>query len=160
MNHKTSLVGAASALCAGIALALPQVAVAGVPPQFDHLKCYQVKDSQKQERVDVDLLTYFQDQLEEGCTVLTKAKMYCTAAQKIRVTEDPEPQPVGDDPRLDNLLTLQGQYGLVQGFLCYNVRCPKIEPEEKLLNDQFGERPIEEKRAKMLCAPAVSPDID
>lgn len=146
MMHRSSLVGIrqwflTGAFVLGLStLHIPAFAQ-GIPGDPDHLKCYQVlKDENQAEVKDLDLVNKFG--LEAGCHLVTKAKLFCTPAAKF-LHENPGN---GDDPRGDRLLT---------DFTCYKVQCPPVSKKIHI-DDQFGDRDIGIKNARMVCAPTIS----
>lgn len=111
----------------------------------DHLQCYTVvKDSATTE--DKVILDLFNDRFgeETDCTLVTKARLFCTPAAK-----GVEPNPPGDDSRGPQLES---------DFLCYRVKCPNPERREiSLVDDQFGARSITVKSSRLfLCAPVAA----
>jgi hypothetical protein len=135
------LVGALTlGMHAGLA-ALNSTAFAQViPGDPDHLKCYQVrKDQNHLDEKEVDLVNKFG--LEPGCHVLTRARLFCTPVRKFIEGGD------GNDPRGAALQT---------DFTCYNVQCPPSPNRRVAIDDQFGDRDIGIKNARMLCAPTLS----
>jgi hypothetical protein len=110
------------------------------PPDPDHLKCYQVlQDTNPREKEIVDLLN---DQfgLEKQCTVFTKSPFFCAPTAKFS-----HDNRLGDDPRGP---------ALQPDYLCYRVECGKRNKQTILVDDQFGQRLITIKDARLLCAPA------
>jgi len=132
-------IGAAAAL-----LVLPALANA----QFDHMRCFKIKDSAK---FDAQAsLTSLQQQfgLDENCTIKGKGKMFCVPTSKtltgfIDKSKDGIPQVDldGDELAFDSI--------------CYKVKCPKREIAPEVVTDQFGTRTVEKFKSALLCAPAV-----
>lgn len=111
-----------------------------IPGEADHLKCYQVQKDQKDPEVkEVDLVNKFG--LEPACHVSTKARLFCTPARKFVDGGN------GNDPRGAELDT---------DFTCYNVQCPPNPSRRVEIDDQFGDRDIGIKNARMLCTPTLS----
>lgn len=111
-----------------------------IPGGLDHLKCYQVlKDQNPLGEKEVDLVNKFG--LEPECHVVTRARLFCTPVSKFI------PGGNGDDPRGDRLET---------DFTCYNVQCPPSPKRSVEIHDQFGDRDIGIKNARMLCTPTLS----
>jgi hypothetical protein len=111
-----------------------------IPGEPDHLKCYQVKKDQNQlDEKEVDLVNQFG--LEPGCHVFTKARLFCTPVRKFIEGGN------GNDPRGAALQT---------DFTCYNVQCPPSPNRRLEIDDQFGDRDIGIKNARMLCTPTIS----
>ena len=150
--RKHSMRSLATGLCAGIAFALaPQVGLAG-NGYPDHLQCFGVGDSGESVGVKVDLASMFPYEYAEGCKVVGKARRFCTWAAKYLAEEDMATKSHGGE---DNVVGSTVENGAeMAGFLCYDVRCPKREPTEDYMYDQFGERLIELKQTQRLCAPA------
>jgi hypothetical protein len=111
---------------------------------FDHLGCAEVtKDSNPKEEQLVDLENKLG--LEPGCALVTKAAYICAPTVKFRLDEI---DPSGDDPRGE---------GYSHNMLCYKVSCDKREKQLITLDDQFGQREIQIKEAKLLCTPGEEP---
>jgi hypothetical protein len=136
----------AAAVVVGVTVLVGQsgTGLAQVPPgaEADHLKCYTVvKDQNIKDKVIIDLFNK-QFGTESECSLLTKAPLFCAPSAKAVGTNPP-----GDDPRGPKLES---------DFLCYRVRCPKLEKREiPLVDDQFGKRSITIKSAQLVCAPAT-----
>ncbi len=112
------------------------------PGQFDHLKCYKIKDPLKL-RGRVDL---FSPQFgPEDCRI-HKAKLFCVPASKRVVNAFDDSQPI--DP-----LAVFGPPA-PGDRICYQIKCRKPYPPDQLVTDQFGTRVIEELRPDLLCTPA------
>jgi hypothetical protein len=132
----------AGALALGLSSSMQlETAVAQIiPGEADHLKCYQVlKDQNDPEVKEVDLVNKFG--LEPECHVSTKARLFCTPARKFIAGGN------GNDPRGAELDT---------DFTCYNVQCPPNPSRRVEIDDQFGNRDIGIKNARMLCTPTIS----
>lgn len=118
--------------------------------QFDHLKCYKIKDNQRvfvASAHTVDLVPEHSPPFDpEDCTVKMKAKFFCTDVRKENVLPLPPGAPAGPD-------TTQ--------YVCYKFkgRCSPAVPVGLTVDvtDQFASGSIEIKKAGMLCAPA---DLD
>ena len=146
--HRTSLFSfrrwlltSALALSMNVGTALHTPGFAQViPGDPDHLKCYEViKDQNDIDETVVDLVNKFG--LEPQCEVTTKARLFCTPVRKW--TEGGN----GDDPRGAALNT---------DFTCYNVQCPPNPLRRLEIDDQFGNRDIGIRNARMLCTPTQS----
>jgi hypothetical protein len=128
----------------GSSLVLLAPAGAGAQVQIfehDHLKCYQARDSNKAGRHAVEL---FNSQfLGEKCKVSNKASYLC--APTIKVSVDGVIK--GDDPRGDAIDQITDDY------LCYKLKCENPVERDVLVNDQFGERRLKIKPARLLCTP-------
>ena len=135
------LVGALS-FCMNAGLtALSSAAFAQViPGDRDHLKCYEVlQDQNPLGEKEVDLVNKFG--LEPNCHVVTKARLFCTPVAKFIEGGN------GDDFRGLELDT---------DFTCYRVECPENPVKEIAIDDQFGDRHIRIKDARLLCTPTWS----
>jgi hypothetical protein len=78
--------------------------------------------------------------IEPGCRIKLPAKLFCTDVRKTNVQPAPPLQVDGADAR---------------DYFCYAVSCPSAPVADDLqLRDQFGNRLVTVKSAKMLCAPA------
>ncbi len=138
--RRTTLWLFAITVFAGASFLMGSVARAGVNPEPDHLKCYQVvEDTNSRDKEIVDL---FNQQFgpESGCTLTTQAPLFC--APTVKVSGPAE----GDDIRGKPLQT---------DFLCYKVKCPKRDKQNILVNDQFGQRVLTIKDAQLLCTPTI-----
>jgi hypothetical protein len=113
---------------------------------FDHYKCYKIKTKEKLKGlVDLDPSQSPPFPLETGCKI-TKARKFCVPVMKT-VTE------------LDTKGTLTPNPGfqgdeLTQDMICYNIRCAKPVIPPQAVEDQFGQRTFEFKKAFELCTPA------
>ncbi len=115
-----------------------------VQAQFDHLKCYKIKDPVKLKGI-VDLNSP-QFGLEAGCKI-GKAKLFCVPATKtVLQAEDKAtglpivPLPVtGPNPG---------------DRVCYKVKCPQPFPPDTAIADQFGIRTVTKFKPSIVCAPA------
>ena len=115
-----------------------------IPGEPDHLKCYEVlKDQNLQDEKEVDLVNKFG--LEPECNVTTKARLFCTPVRKFVDGGN------GNDPRGGAIET---------DFTCYNAQCPPNPPQRVDIDDQFGDRGIKIKNARMLCTPTLSDVLD
>lgn len=107
----------------------------------DHLKCYQARDSNPAGRHAVEL---FNRQFgAEKCRVSNRASLFC--APTIKVSVDGVTK--GDDPRGGPIDEITDDY------LCYPLKCENPVEREILVNDQFGERRLKIKPARLLCTP-------
>jgi hypothetical protein len=131
------------ALAAGIVLA----GVSASEAQFDHLKCYKIRDTTRSFVANSHALDLLSDEPsifpDEACNVKVKAKFYCTDVDKQNVVPAPPGAPDGPQPG---------------DFLCYKFkgRCTPSIPSGTTLNvvDQFASGSIGLIKAGMLCAPA------
>jgi len=110
---------------------------------YDHLKCYKIKDQKTFKSAAADL-----DALQarfglENCRIKPAAKLMCVPATKT-VTElvDGTPEPVAGVTQSDSRL-------------CYKIKCPKSEIEPLVMTDQFGTREVRGFKAVRLCTPAI-----
>ena len=131
-------------LCTASALALFMAGTAGAQliPNFDHLKCYNIKDFALKATYKVDLLPEQQPPftLEAGCKLVVPAKLFCIDVVKQNV----QPPPPGAAPGPK-----------AYDYLCYKLACPKQDLPTLLVTDQFGRRDVTVKPPKFLCAPAT-----
>jgi hypothetical protein len=129
-----------------VAAALPffitATAGAQIVPNFDHLKCYAIKDFAAKKIYKVDLLPEQQPpfNLEAGCKLVVPAKLFCIDVIKQNV----QPPPPGAAPGPK-----------AYDYLCYKLACPKQQLPTILVHDQFGSRDVVVKPPKFLCAPAT-----
>jgi len=108
----------------------------------DHLECYKIKDGAGKAAYTADL-----DGLavETGCTIHVPAKLLCVDTTKENLSPG----------------AVNGGEGPVAGrFLCYKVKCPKLAYGPVGFRDQFGERDVEPKTSKLVCAPELPTDLD
>ena len=126
-----------SALTFGIAILMISSLAWSQPD--DHLKCYSIKDSQAKRTYTADLTGL---SLEPGCTVQVPAKQLCVPTAKTNIT----PAPPGGGPT-----------GTPNAFACYKVKCPKTVLPVVTIRDQFGNRTVTPKKARLLCAPSLRP---
>ena len=140
MNPKRGL----SLLYAAAALVLFTTANAGAQlvPNFDHLKCYAIKDFAPPKTYKVDLLPEQKPpfNLETGCKLVVPAKLFCIDVVKQNV----QPAPPGAAPGPK-----------AYDYLCYRLVCPKQTLPTLVVTDQFGHRDVTVKPPKFLCAPAT-----
>jgi hypothetical protein len=99
-----------------------------------------LKDQNHADEQEVDLVNKFG--VEPECHVVTKARLFCTPVRKFVEGGN------GNDPRGAALNT---------DFTCYNVQCPPNPSRKVEIDDQFGNRDIGIKNARMLCTPTISP---
>jgi hypothetical protein len=126
----------ATILCAGASFTAAQI----VDPEPDHLKCYTIRHLQP---VDPQLRTVeLRNQFrKERCQIEVPARRFCVETVKRIGPNDP-----GDDP-------LGGPAG---HFLCYNINdCEeeRVASQKALAIDQFGQWPIQVRRAQQVCTP-------
>jgi len=113
---------------------------------YDHLKCYKVKDSAKAKAI-VDLtpeqIPPFQ--VGPGCKMVVKGKEFCVPADKFVVDTDAP----GQAPYPTDGVVLQRDY------ICYKVKCPKVDTPDTEVSDQFATRTMSKFKVSKLCVPAV-----
>jgi hypothetical protein len=109
------------------------VARAQVP---DHLQCFRVKDPQPKVRYTADVGGL---SAGPGCLIRVPAKLACVPATKTNVN----PAPPGGGPS-----------ATATAVLCYAVKCEPSAVPELGLQDQFGSRVLQLRKASLLCAPA------
>jgi hypothetical protein len=105
----------------------------------DHLKCFKVKDPQMKALYTADLSGLTAD---SGCVIKVPAQMACVPSSKTNV----QPTPPGG-----------GGTGSTNGFFCYKAKCPKVVLPVLAGSDQFGDRTVTPRVAKLLCAPMAGP---
>lgn len=116
-------------------------------PTYDHLECFKLRD----EAGFAYMATVSLDPIQPNmpgltapteCTVKLHSFELCTPVAKTIVkTDDPHTIPaVGQD--------------LVNGFLCYKLKCPNKLGEAFQAGDQFGVRSVTATTVTRLCAPA------
>ncbi|HYC00956.1 MAG TPA: hypothetical protein VEC57_17615 [Candidatus Limnocylindrales bacterium] len=122
----------------GVVAATP--GIAGV--SGDHLTCFKIKDSNTKTNAVINLTPTSDDfPVTPGCTLKTRSKELCTPSSKAHV--DP-PSPVED---------VGGEH-LENSFLCYKMKCPKLDVSDMAAVDQFGARTVSGFKTKRLCVPA------
>jgi hypothetical protein len=135
-----------SVLCSALALVLFTGATAGaqIVSNFDHLKCYKLKDFAKKASYSVDLLPEQRPpfNFEQGCKLKVPAKLFCIDVDKVNVQPPPPPPGAPPGPKAHD-------------YLCYAVKCPKQVLPQLVVTDQFGRRDVFIKPPKFVCAPAV-----
>lgn len=100
----------------------------------DHLKCYQVvKDTLPP---STEIVNLFNEQFgpENDCALSTRPPFFCAPTIK------------------DNDNDLRGP-ALQSDFLCYRVQCKERNRQNIFVDDQFGQRQITIKDARLLCTP-------
>lgn len=103
----------------------------------DHLTCYKIKDPQAKALYTADVGGLVQ---HSGCLIKVPAVMACVAASQTNI----QPAPPAT-----------GGIGTPNAFGCYKVKCPKNVLPTFQLSDQFGDRVVTAKTAKLACAPAL-----
>jgi len=104
-------------------------------PEADHLKCYQARDSNLNNRqiVKTENVQFG----TEECTVFKKAQQICAPTIKNG----------GNDPRGDAVSA--------QDYICYKAICkPTRKTTVHVVEDQFGQRLMRVGNARRICAPA------
>jgi hypothetical protein len=117
-----------------LALAVPAFA----QPTSDHLACYKVKDRGSKGRFTMVVTNAG---VTQSCTAKLPARMACIESVK----SDVVPAPPGGGPSPTG----------AGNFLCYTVKCPRPSPPDFEMEDQFGRRGIDFRKAQVLCAPAT-----
>lgn len=123
-------------LFAGASVAAAQIVV----PEEDHLECYTIKHLQPVEPhlLLVELKNQFR---KEHCQIKLPATRFCVETiKRLSPVDD------GNDP-------LGGPAG---HFLCYDIDNCEEEPvasQKALAIDQFGQWPIQVRRATQVCTP-------
>jgi len=112
--------------------------------QYDHLKCYKVKDQKTFKKASATLTAIQSQFLTEDCDIKPKAKEFCTPVDKtVTILSGGSPQ------------VLDGNE-LSFHRLCYKIKCPKTDLGTHDLSDQFGEHTATEKyKASTICVPAI-----
>jgi hypothetical protein len=134
--------GTPAALLVGVFLLSATSVLAQVgTTNFDHLKCYKIKDPLKVKHT-VDLIPEQIQQFatETGCQLKSPAKFFCIDVQKVNVQPTPGGPPISG--------------GKARDYLCYKLKCPTIKKPLSVA-DQFGARDIVVIGPDHLCAPAV-----
>ena len=131
-------------LAAVLLATLPMQASAQEEPTRDHLACYKVSDPSRFEAT-LNLDVGFEAETVgvgdlTGCSANLKSLRLCVPVAKTVTLTDATILPViGQD--------------LVNGFLCYKMKCPKADALEVDVADQFGSRTITVGSAVMICTP-------
>ena len=118
---------------------------AGVEPTRDHLQCYKVKDPSAYAAtlaMDIGFETETLGLADTtGCEAKIRSVELCAPAAKTVLATDATIIPVvGQD--------------LVNGFLCYKIKCPKVDPVSAPVADQFGARTVTVSTVTKVCTPA------
>ena len=135
-----------------LVLGLTAVTIAGTslvgaqPSSFDHLECYQIKDTLARGTARADLVPEAPPFLAAlGCKIKLPAVEYCTRSSKQNLQPPAALSVSGDEP---------GDY------FCYKVACPRGADLGRApldATDQFGRRTVFVRKPKRLCVPAVRP---
>lgn len=123
-------------LFVGASFTAAQVVVA----EHDHLKCYTIRHLQpvQTQLLTVELRNQFRN---ETCQIELPATRFCVETVK-RIDQNDD----GDDRR----------GGPAGHFLCYDIdNCEeeRVASQKALARDQFGNWPIQVRRAKQVCTP-------
>lgn len=118
---------------------------AGVDPVRDHLQCYKVKDPNSYAATLAMDIGFEAEVLgladTSGCEAKIRSVELCAPAAKTVQATDATIIPVsGPD--------------LAAGFLCYKVKCPKVDPVDAPVADQFGARTVTVSTVTKVCTPA------
>lgn len=135
--HRTT----SGALVLAAALALRASTAAAQAGTLDHLFCFDVNDKLRV-AATVDLKTELQPEFSRaGCRVVKPTK-FCVPTTKRVVAPGSSGPPIVGQPLRDD-------------YVCYLVKCPNDAPiPDKLVADQFGQRPQGKYRPFELCVPA------
>jgi len=122
-------------------------ATTGHAQNFDHLKCYKIKDPHNfSAAADLTPFQVPPFAVELGCKIRVKGTEFCIPVDKALL---PGSGTVPSAP-------VSGQ-PLQNDFICYNIKCPAsgttIPPV--VASDQFGSRTLQKFRVKRLCVPAI-----
>ena len=133
---------------------------AQTPPDFDHMKCYAIKDPQKPKQFTAtlapklthDFVTEPGDTIVggftiKGCRIRVPAKFFCIDVDKQNAKEVLPPYKPAQ-------WTTPGPESGER--LCYVLSCPNVQAKSLPIIDQFGTRTIEIKNKTMyLCTPVT-----
>lgn len=118
-------------------------AVPASAQEFDHLKCFRMRDQKTFRAADVDLAALPVQFGLESCEIKGGAKEFCVPVTKtVTNIEDGVVGTLDGDP-------------VSYSRLCYKLKCPRNTLTPETVTDQFGERTIEKFKAFKLCTPAV-----
>ena len=118
-------------IAAVVVMLLAPALVARAQPLHDHLECYKMKDPLALKGVvDVDASPVAS---ALGCK-LGRGRYFCAPASKTVLASNVVPSPVAGRELSDDRI-------------CYKLRCPKPNPGDQSVRDQFGERVRLEARA-------------
>src|SRR5262249_2965069 len=111
-------------------------------PVFDHLKCYKVKELNKQKVKGLVDLTPMQTQfLRENDCKITGPKLLCVPVSKENPRTVPPPPGAPAGPEESD-------------HICYSLRCRKPFPGSVPVTDQFGTFALQPTGTSLLCTPA------
>lgn len=134
-----------AALAVASVLTIAGAARAGVEPTRDHLQCYKVKDPSVYAAtlaMDIGFETEVLGLADTtGCEAKIRSVELCAPAAKTVLATDATILPVSGQP-------------LVNGFLCYKIKCPKVDPLDAPVADQFGARTVTVSTVTKVCTPA------
>lgn len=120
-------------------------AQAGVEPTRDHLQCYKVKDPSAYTAtlaMDIGFETETLGLADTtGCVAKIRSVELCAPAAKTVESTDA------------TIIPVVGQ-NLANGFLCYKIKCPKVDPVTAPVADQFGARSVTVSTVTKVCTPA------
>jgi len=126
-------------------LVMASQAPAGVEPTRDHLQCYKVKDPSAYYGVlamDIGFETETFGLADTfNCVAKLRSVELCAPAAKTVLSTDA------------TILPVSGQ-DLVNGFLCYKLKCSKVDPVTASVSDQFGSRSVTVSTVTKVCTPA------
>jgi hypothetical protein len=108
--------------------------------QIQHLKCYKIADPQEKAKYTADLTGI---KPGPGCTIVIPAALVCEPIMEVNLS----PAPPGSNGAATG-----------KGFACYKVKCKntKTPVPPVQLKDQFGDRDVTVKTAKLVCEPLVT----
>ena len=111
----------------------------------DHLKCFKMQDPLGLRGVvDIDAAPVA---APHGCK-LGKGRYFCTPASNTVFNGNTQTSPFPGRELSDDRI-------------CYNLRCPKPDPADQTVQDEFGPRTVAKLKPRLLCTPAVKgPPLD
>ena len=131
------------------ATSLAAVLFAGVADAqvFDHLKCYKIKDAAKFDAM-ADLGALQAEFGMDSCRIKGRGKLFCVPASKtVTAFEDRSREGIPQ-------VAMDGQ-ALDDDRICYKLKCPVTEIDDRIATDQFGTRQIGKFKLTLLCTPAI-----
>jgi hypothetical protein len=132
-----------SALALGVAIAAPASA-----QNFDHLKCFKIKDTKTFKKATADLtVTGGPFAGMQNCTISAGSKEFCVPVHKMNVvvTEGTEAPTSGQEHLYDRL--------------CYKVKCPAGGASNASYADQFGTHALGGFKVSTICTPTVIGEV-
>jgi hypothetical protein len=112
--------------------------------QFDHLECFKIKDPHKFEAT-ADLVPGQTPPfpVASGCDIKVSGRKYCVPVDKQLSSST---APGVEFPTTD----------VASDFVCYKMKCPRVEIPDTEITDQFGTRTVARFKTTEICAPAVT----